>query len=391
MEKTIPATKFYRPELDGLRFFAFFLVFLQHLPLPDGHFGPWTAAGLFFSLHLHGWMGVDLFLCLSAYLIAKLLRLEWEAKGGISVKHFYIRRIFRIWPLYFLACFLGFFALPFFGYFAPSFSEPAHRELIRNYLGPYLGLAGNWAVVLHGYPGVMFLKPLWTISLEEQFYIAGPILLALTRFEKKAILKLSGLLLILTFAARAEALMMGTHFPTIWVCTLTRLDPFILGTCLAVFEEDLILLMRKFSAGGIALAGFAMLGLVVLLSGVEQQTMNDIFLYFFLDLGFCCLIFSTLRFDGLKIFFSFRPWVELGKISYGLYVYHILAYCFTISFLLWLRDQGNIRLGFFNLEAAYLLIGLAVTIGISFISYRFFEKVFLNLKNRFTAIESRPV
>jgi peptidoglycan/LPS O-acetylase OafA/YrhL len=391
MVKPTQTTQFYRPELDGLRFFAFLLVFLQHLPVPDGYTSPRTFGGFLFDLRLHGWMGVDLFLCLSSFLVAKLLLLEWQANGFVSIKNFYIRRVFRIWPLYFWVCLLGFLIFPLLGWFGVSWMGADHLTLLKTYLWPYLLLVGNWATTIYGYPPFNFLAPLWTISLEEQFYLVGPILLVLVRFEKKAVLKLSGLLLFLTFAARIGALVMGTRFPTIWVCTLTRLDPFVLGTCLAIFEDELILFAKKFSPVGIGLAGVALLLNVVILFDVEQRTTSVIWQYFLMDLGFCCLIFSMTRLDSLKKFFSKVFFTRLGKISYGLYVYHILAFRLTMPLMLLIIRKAAFRFDLASSEVIVFSMGLAMTVIISFLSYQVLEKTFLKLKVRFTAIESRPI
>src|SRR3990172_8203455 len=88
------STRFYHPELDSLRFLAFLLVFFNH--------SPYLGSSLFLvKLHDFGWLGVDLFLGLSAYLITKLLFTEFQRLGTIDIVYFYVRRVLRIWPLYF--------------------------------------------------------------------------------------------------------------------------------------------------------------------------------------------------------------------------------------------------------------------------------------------------
>ena len=102
--------RFYQPELDGLRFYAFAGVFVCHtLPVGDLFYRrlrlpiPWLWAAVVRS----GGEGVDLFFALSAFLITSLLLSEREQTGGISLRRFYIRRALRIWPLYFLVVALG--------------------------------------------------------------------------------------------------------------------------------------------------------------------------------------------------------------------------------------------------------------------------------------------
>src|SRR5690348_17164601 len=81
----------YFPTLDGLRFFAFALVLLNHLPAPKRVFLE--------SLVHNGWVGVPIFLTLSAYLLTAILVTEYQQAGQVSVSRFYIRRLLRIWPL----------------------------------------------------------------------------------------------------------------------------------------------------------------------------------------------------------------------------------------------------------------------------------------------------
>src|SRR5262245_41344043 len=108
-EKT-RATRFYSPELDVLRFFAFFGVFVFHAAprntefYAGAGFPSWLSTFLI-STFGAGAYGVDLFFALSAYLITSLLLRERSATGNLDLRGFYIRRILRIWPLY-----LGFVA-----------------------------------------------------------------------------------------------------------------------------------------------------------------------------------------------------------------------------------------------------------------------------------------
>src|SRR5438552_17688903 len=99
---------FYRPELDVLRFGAFLLVFIHHgFPLTAAEYAGWGVPGVVAALLASGAragaLGVDLFFALSAYLITELLLREQRSHGTFSIRAFYVRRILRIWPLYFFA------------------------------------------------------------------------------------------------------------------------------------------------------------------------------------------------------------------------------------------------------------------------------------------------
>ncbi|HNQ93994.1 MAG TPA: acyltransferase [Anaerolineales bacterium] len=92
--------RFYLPELDGLRFIAFLLVFIHNA-------NPILKRTFLERFSEYSWFGVDLFFCLSGFLITKLLVMEHRQTGKINFRNFYIRRILKIWPLYFFYLILG--------------------------------------------------------------------------------------------------------------------------------------------------------------------------------------------------------------------------------------------------------------------------------------------
>jgi peptidoglycan/LPS O-acetylase OafA/YrhL len=157
--------RFYRPELDGLRFYAFLGVFICHtLPTSEEYYRglhlqlPW----LWGAAVRAGTSGVDLFFALSAFLITSLLLKERLETGGVSLRLFYIRRILRIWPLYFLVIALGIQSLPW--------------HLVVG----YVLFVSNWMYVSLGAVRSI-CAPLWTVSIEEQFYIVWPVLVKMLK------------------------------------------------------------------------------------------------------------------------------------------------------------------------------------------------------------------
>ena len=147
------AGRFYLPELDGFRFLAFLSVFVGHLCL---HFKVSTLAHL-------GAHGVDLFFTLSAYLLTELMLREKESgqPGRLDIKAFYIRRVLRIWPLYFTFLFVVLCAVLVY----PIPGIP------RASLAMYAAFLGDFP--LTG-PTSLLVVSLWSISLEEQFYLLWP-------------------------------------------------------------------------------------------------------------------------------------------------------------------------------------------------------------------------
>ena len=116
------------------------------------------------TLELQGINGVGLFFLLSSYLITELLTREKATSGDIHLKMFYIRRLLRIWPLYFTIVLIGILI------------QPLRQEfkLTVGFLVSYLFFFNNWMVMLHGFMNTP-ISPLWTVSAEEQFYLVWPL------------------------------------------------------------------------------------------------------------------------------------------------------------------------------------------------------------------------
>jgi len=150
---------YYRPELDALRFFAFLAVLIHHGPNPHGFPGVVRSAGGF---------GVSLFFVLSAYLITELLLRERTQTGTISWPHFFTRRALRIWPLYYAALAVAIVFLPV----ATANGLPLPRRFLVSPSGRVAlsVFVANWVPITQ----LGMLAPLWSISIEEQFYLLWP-------------------------------------------------------------------------------------------------------------------------------------------------------------------------------------------------------------------------
>jgi peptidoglycan/LPS O-acetylase OafA/YrhL len=211
----------YRPELDALRFFTFLCVFCFHRmdyvgtdPIRDR----WG-----FRIGTIGAFGVPVFFLLSAFLITDLLLRERERTGRVHIQAFYIRRILRIWPLYFAA----FFGLSVLNRFVPAVStNDPFAWLAFTFFG------GNWYVLKHGWIAGS-VDPLWSISVEEQFYIVIPILAALG--GARTVVRASFVLLA---AAYVTVLLYALHpTPTDdgqWTNSFLQFQFFCAGTLIAV-------------------------------------------------------------------------------------------------------------------------------------------------------------
>ena len=192
------ARRYYRPELDLLRLFAFLLVFLSHVVPGEQSFFqqagvPHAAAALIIAGSAGGSFGVDLFFSLSSFLITTLLIRESNECGKINVRRFYVRRMLRIWPLYFAFLFL---APPIAAHILPG------EDLPVKYLIAFVFLSGNWACAAWGFPHSV-AAPLWSVSIEEQFYLSWPLIL---RWSVRHLALVAAALLLVASAARVSGL-----------------------------------------------------------------------------------------------------------------------------------------------------------------------------------------
>jgi peptidoglycan/LPS O-acetylase OafA/YrhL len=369
-----PAGRFYCPELDVLRFGAFLMVFVTHTLYGRAEmyaqYGvPALAAGILAGLVRAGAYGVDVFFTLSSYLITTLLLREYRQFGSIDVRAFYVRRILRIWPLYFLFLLV---AIPLVDTALPG------NHLSAGYLAAFLLLCGNWACALHGYQSNAAM-PLWSVSIEEQFYLAWP--WVMSRWIRRTGAIAWGMLIAASATRLALVIYRQYHpaavaHPEIWCNTLARLDPIAAGALLALWldrrEWDLPVRWRvPLGSGGLALLGGA--GLWGALDGWRA-----LYSYPLVALGAGLVLLSVLGLhlrDGAML----RALAHLGKISYGLYVFHqaCLGLC-------WKDHPSPGR------AVAAKLAGFLLTVAVAMVSYRYFESPFLRLKESFARVLSRP-
>jgi peptidoglycan/LPS O-acetylase OafA/YrhL len=375
---------FYRPELDLVRCFAFLAVFAYHTlyfrggPAPSSHIPAWFAATQA-ALARGGAYGVDLFFVLSAYLITELLIRERQQQGSLDIRAFYVRRILRIWPLYYLFVVLC-ALLPFLH---PG-GFPAH------YLGPFLLLTGNWSAVAFGPPFIAAL-PLWSVSIEEQFYLWWPLLVAKLSLRKLAFTAM--FMMVIANLARVGTLELHeVHWIeraswtdwaswTVWANTLARLDPLAAGILMAVWLRGcapaICTAWRLVLVGGGALC-FAMTGHFAAAWGETLPWAGTLISYPLISIAATAIVLG---------FLGIRPRLPalqyLGKISYGMYVYHLMC--------IWMADRLLEGLSGVLHSLVREVLALAMTIGIAAASYVLIEKRFLDLKRRFTHVASRPV
>ena len=356
-----PPGAIYFPTLDGLRFFAFLLVFLHHLPRAE-----LPVLGF---LHDNGWVGVHIFLALSAYLLTAILRSEHARNRAISIGRFYARRCLRIWPLYFAFC--GVVTV-----FAVSRHSLSENSLFR--LGTLVVFVDNVATGFKGYNPLPHTGHLWTISLEEQFYLVLPFLLR--RWLGNTNVLMRGLLAIWFgfVAVRVLCVLNGATHPLIWTSVFSA-DSLLLGTAMGATGWR----PRLAPVGRTAIVVGGIIGIFSggFLPRIEQVGFHQVIVYSTVGLGAGLLALAALT-EPLLAFLGVPALRYLGKISYGLYVFHIAGLSIGTRLI------ARVAPGQWWLVATASFV---VTLVLSIVSYELFEKKFLLLKRRFETIHTRPV
>jgi peptidoglycan/LPS O-acetylase OafA/YrhL len=305
-----------------------------------------------------------------------LLLREREREGKVSVKQFYIRRILRIWPLYYLALALGLVVA-----FLPH-GDPSDPRMI----GWFAIYMGAWYYALHGFP-YNPVGPLWSISVEEQFYLFAP--WTVKYLSRRSLYEFCAVLIAVSNGWLYYFGKVSAENYRIWANSFVEFEYFAFGILLClVLRGRVPTLAIWMRIAGIAAgwfcwfyAGFGLHGYFGLHETPGSWTLIGI--YALPALGSVLIIFALLGTNPKLL----PGWaVYLGRISFGLYAYHEFAILITNRVLI-----GH--LASITSPIALLKIGieLGLTMLMAALSYRFYETPFLKLKKRHTVIESQPI
>lgn len=381
------AERFYLPELDVLRFFAFFGVFFCHLPAPFA-LKFFDSPGAIGALGKAGAFGVDLFFTLSGYLITSLLLRERDESGDINLKAFYARRTLRIWPLYYFSIGLAFLLTQLPASFA---SGP---QLYGNLFAPMKpGAYFFMAIFLYNFNfnSTLLTNPppfmglLWSISVEEQFYFFWPWFVRYV--PRKRIVLLPIAMIAIGCAIRASLTFDLNRL--VWNYTFAHFDSIAVGILIALLPS--IKLTRGVRLL-LVLAGISSWLFAAGWCGIpyEHGTLKISMGYPAVALGSGAFLLAMLGAESLRRNSApVRMMVYLGKISYGLYVYNAIAYSAAAVFVfrgIPLEDGRPLMA-----LSLYALLSFTLNVALAAISYRWLEAPFLRLKERFTRVPSRAV
>jgi peptidoglycan/LPS O-acetylase OafA/YrhL len=353
----------HSPVLDGVRGLAIVLVFLVHFK-----FRTWSnpidafVDGIFRS----GWMGVDLFFVLSGFLITGILL---ESKSGTHYfRHFYVRRLLRLFPVYYLTLAVLFFVLP-------RVLQPPPAELMA--LVPHQGWYWLYAVnvfqvLTHGEMSYFNTLHLWSLSVEEQFYLLWPLVVRFT--TASSLLVTCGVAIVAALAIRIGLIASGGS-----------MDALAMGGCVAILARDpqgSAWLRRWWRP--IALVALA--GVLAMIVWKRQYHEDDLAVltvgYVLNAIVFGACLTGILDRPSLAIFRPFHwRWLQwIGKVSYGAYVYHLLLQLAVDPAKEFFRKLPPV-LGS-QLPAEFVWITLMTSLAVAWVSYRSIEMPFLALKDR---------
>jgi peptidoglycan/LPS O-acetylase OafA/YrhL len=359
--------KTYFPGLNSLRFFAALLVIIHHIEFVKAKLGlPNRMDIVFFQ---RGHYGVVLFFVLSGFLITYLLLEENRDTGQISIKKFYLKRILRIWPLYYLMVSCIFLFL---------FLTKAGLPLALN-LSLYMFILPNLAFVL--FPPVEGIYHLWTIGVEEQFYLLWPLKL---KYLKKHLLIFFIFLIFFFPLLRILLLYFYKRFSSeVFYIKITQFVLTLEFECMAVgglfayliFHNYNLILKYVYARTVQIIAYFVIL--YSLFYDLKDFYLNSIFIS--LLFGILIINVGTNRNSLIKL--EYLPLNFLGRISYGLYIYHLVIIYIAIKYL---PIDGLNGWNYIENLLLYIVVILS-TIAISAISYYLLEKRFLTVKGNMTA------
>lgn len=348
----------YYPALDGLRTIAVGIVLCAHGGVP------------YFR---SGGVGVDIFLVLSGFLITTILTTEQTRTGGISFRNFYARRFLRLAPALVMAC-----ALAAAGMMGLEGRFPGTEIALA------LSYTANWALAFYNFH-LTWLNHCWSLAVEEQFYVIWPLVIVILGRTVKSPAGRTGVLLAGAAAiAVYRALHVGVYTDERINFGLdTRMDALMVGAALACFVQSLPDGRLPDAAGkwlGRVVAPLMLAALFAVINTVTWYSPWMGWIGYVLVAGAAALVVLDLvagRHSWMGRLLATRPMVFVGRISYGLYLYHLPVY-YAVEKLL--PDASlSVR----------LTIKVTVSVALATASFFLIEQRFLRLKSRFESARAR--
>ncbi len=348
--------------LNPLRFFAALSIILYHTYLPFLDRLPKDLKSLVHNFPI----GVDFFFLISGFLITYLLVVEKQQTQSINLFKFYTRRALRIFPLYFFIVGIAFFL--------------HHKTNPEIDFGKYLYFWGNFWMISTDKWTIGMLNPLWSLCIEEHFYLFVPLLVSIVPNNKLKYLFIGIISLSIGFKA-AVTIIYPYNWMTIYCHTLSRCDVLALGGLIAYYHHQNKIVIPNWSPYFLYFGLSYLFILLCIVDFSDYSTVLSASIKKYLFVAPLLFLFLYVLFVDNKL----TIWLKnnailnyLGKISYGLYMYHSLVGDFIA------------RYNFINTSIVLRLVFmLFFTIFISALSYELFEKQFLKLKTSFETVKTK--
>jgi peptidoglycan/LPS O-acetylase OafA/YrhL len=345
----------YYAHMDGLRTLAISMVIIEHFGGPLGSF--WTA----------GYYGVDLFFVISGFLITSILIRNPDTSFREGYAKFMGRRALRIFPVYYLALLVLWII-----------SFPQARDNMF-YLATY-----TWNYASVHIAGENHLFYLWSLAVEEQFYLVWP-LIALTLRNHLIPLLLVTIGIVMIGYAQLVLNIFPPLTPYNYVGLINRMGSLGLGSAGAIAVSLRLIPRFWYESLSLEIATYAVLGWALCTDHLIRLPL----------LGLCSLVLVTksvegrFQLPGVATALKSRISTYIGRISYGIYVYHwplgVLLTWYVFD-PIWLRIDFSILGPLSALRWHAWLVKLplffAITIGVAALSHKYFERPLLRLKDR---------
>lgn len=362
MSTTIPNRAYY-PALDGLRGIGCVLVVVYH------NF-PFIHEYLFF-----GWLAMDIFFVLSGFLITDILLNTFGEKNFL--KNFYVRRLLRVFPLYYTSLVLFLLVLPHVQ------GLPIRLDYFVDNQAWFWTFTQNWLMIFFAGKGQYALNHLWSMAVEEQFYLLWPLVVVFVKRPRLLFSMLALLLvavIVLRFWLWVEKIE-GLAYYNLY--TFTRIDGICVGCMVALLQKINRDFLGKYMAW--VVMAFAAFNFIFYLVNLQ---FGDSFPYlalvgfstFSMIFGLLVYVIVNRRSAFFTAVFDIALLKFLGRISYGTYIFHWPLYLIVHPFLYQWTATGLSSTGA-QLFTSVTATVLAYTLG--YLSYRYFEMRFLRLKKYF--------
>lgn len=364
------------PALDAIRGIAILLVMVHHL----GVMVPTNALERAFDSATHlGRVGVDLFFVLSGFLITGILL---DTKGRPHYfRNFYVRRVLRIFPLYYAIVVFCLLVLPHFHHPKVANFSRIHGDEVWYWLFLQNYATAAVAQARHG-----ILDVTWSLAIEEQFYLLWPAIVFW--LSRRGLVRLCGALLLGGIVLRFALYRAGVNYFSIYVLTPCRLDGLVVGAWIAVTARSGGLLPLQRPAKLIGAAAILALGAIYSVEGLEIDKAGvfaNVFAYTLWSLVFGAGLVLTLLAPTSSAFgrlMNSRFLIFFGLYSYGLYLIHLPLRAVIRDAVFRpgaFAKTGSVLLG----QLIFYVLSTAFAVAVALALYHWYEKPFLNLKARF--------